>query len=119
MLATQMPAIAPSLTRSTTDGAQGTPFPSGRPWGERWESLIAAAAREGTLSLLTVAGDGYRTLVQRFERTFPNVRVQHFAAPTISGWLASARQGGVKGASAFDVGLIHSGISFAEGRAEQ
>lgn len=47
------------------------------------------------------------------------MRVQHVAAPTISSWLASARQGGVKGASAFDLGLIHSGISFADGRAEQ
>jgi len=115
-----IPAVAPSPDGTRSHGGPSlAPFAPGMPWRERWDAVIAAASRERTLALLTVAGDGYRTLVERFEQTFPSIKVQHVVEGTINGWLAAARRVGPSGARTFDVGLIHSGRALAEGRAEQ
>jgi iron(III) transport system substrate-binding protein len=119
LLAATMPAVAPSPMRTrASGGAAMPPFAPDVPWREHWEAVTAAAEREGTLSLMTVFGGGYGTLVERFRRAFPSIALQHVPEPTINGWLAAARR--VKGdrTAAFDVGLIHSGRALTEGRSE-
>jgi hypothetical protein len=113
-----------AIVVSVANPARGAPasFPTltrGDKWNEQWTSLVAAAEREGTLSLLTVAGDGYRAITQQFERTFPNIRVRHVIGGTIADWLGASRRTGSSGAADFDVGLIHTARALSEGRAEQ
>jgi iron(III) transport system substrate-binding protein len=86
---------------------------------ERWSALLAAARREGSVSLLTVPGTGYRALIDSFERTFPGVRVDHVIKPTIASWTSASRRRATDKTAAFDVGLIHSASVIANGRAEK
>ncbi|MGH2492023.1 MAG: hypothetical protein ACRDF9_10980, partial [Candidatus Limnocylindria bacterium] len=115
-----IPAVAPSTDGARSrGGASLAPFAPDGPWRERWDATVAAAEREGALALLTVVGEGYGTLVERFQRTFPRISVQHAPEPTINSWLVAARRGAPVKTSAFDLGLIHSGRALSEGRAEQ
>jgi iron(III) transport system substrate-binding protein len=105
------------------------PTPSGAPsrgtavppadWSARWDTLVAAARRDGRVSLLTVPGTGYRALIDSFERTFPGVRVDHVIEPTIASWASASRRRAADETAAFDVGLIHSARVIADGRAEK
>ncbi|MSQ28423.1 MAG: hypothetical protein EXR51_09850 [Dehalococcoidia bacterium] len=54
------------------------PAGGGRPaWERDWDDLVAAAKREGKLSILTGAGTGYRTALSAFEAAFPGIAIEH------------------------------------------
>ena len=77
-------------------------------WQREWDALAAAATQEGHLSLLTVAGRGYRALIDQFELTFPGITVDHLAESSADTWLTQLRQSRLRTparASAFDVAL--------------
>jgi iron(III) transport system substrate-binding protein len=116
------PAASP-----TSPAEQGAPAASAAPpspdqapaWEREWDDLIAAARQEGTLSLLTVVGRGYRALVGRFEQTFPGIVVGHLAESSADAWLARARRSRQEGGSAFDVALgVQPDRAIAGGTAE-
>jgi iron(III) transport system substrate-binding protein len=87
-------------------------------WKTRWADVITAAKREGTLSLLTVVGRGYRTMIERFEDAFPGITVQHLAESSVDVWLGKARQGRRTSTYAFDVALVYPDRALAEGGPE-
>jgi iron(III) transport system substrate-binding protein len=113
LLTSCVPALAPSGAPS------GGAAVLSADWSERWNTLVAAARRDGKLSLLTAPGAGYRTLIDSFERTFPGVHVDHVIEPTIASWATASRRRAIDGTAAFDVGLIHSARVIAEGRNER
>ena len=83
-------------------GAAGAQGPASDP---ARDGLAAAAVAEGALSLLTVVGRGYGSLVERFALAFPGIAVAHRAESSASAWLASARGDRGAGAAPFDVAL--------------
>jgi iron(III) transport system substrate-binding protein len=109
LLTSCMPTLGPS---------SGTAVPSDDR-SEQWGALLAAARRQGRVSLLTVPGTGYRELIDSFERTFPGIRVDHVIEPTIASWTSASRRRATDKTAAFDVGLIHSASVIASGRADK
>lgn len=128
-----MPGTGPAVPQTRSSAAreavpQGSAPTQGMPaletpgedshWMTRWKGLVAAAQREGTLSLLTVVGRGYGRMIESFEKTFPGITVQHVAESSPAVWLSAARQAkGSKGA-AFDVAMVSPDRALAEGRPE-
>jgi len=87
-------------------------------WGREWDDVVVAAKREGTLSLLTVVGRGYRNMIERFEQAFPGVSVHHVAESSPAVWLGTARQARRANTAAFDVALVQPDRALAEGGPE-
>src|SRR5262249_28783353 len=56
--------------------------------------------------LLTVVGRAYGTLSERFEQSFPGIKVQHLAESTVSTWLDQVRRERRDGRYTFDVALM-------------
>ncbi len=107
MLAFAGSVLAQSLT---PDASVPGPIAAAAPeWQLRWDDLVAAAKREGSLRLVTVAGRGYSAAIRVFEQTFPGIAVDHIAQSTPSVWLRQAR------ATPFDVGMVSPRVPFAEG----
>ena len=119
LIATTIPAIANAPDRRRPAGGSLPSLAPDAPWSDRWDAVVAAAEREGALALLTVAGQGYRALVERFQAEYPRIAVQHVIEGTINGWLQTVRRVEPAGARSFDIGLIHSARALSEGRAEQ
>jgi iron(III) transport system substrate-binding protein len=113
-------AAAPTFAPSATAQAAAVPATPAQdtPWTTRWDALVTAARREGTLSLLTVVGRGYRTAIERFEREFPGLTVQHTAESSPGVWLGQVRQARRAGSSPFDLALAFPDRALAEGGLE-
>ena len=63
-----------------------------------WDELVAAAKQEGRLSLVTVAGVGYRKWGQAFQDAFPGIEVEQQQFATTALWVPKVlqeRQGGL------------------------
>ena len=65
------PAAAPAPPSPAPAGGQRTA------WEREWDELIAAAKRDGKLSVVTGAGPGYRTALNAFEAAFPGIQIEH------------------------------------------
>ncbi|MBI3971451.1 MAG: ABC transporter substrate-binding protein [Chloroflexi bacterium] len=111
------PAAPPGAVQGQ-ESAQPVPPAQDSPWTTHWEDIVAAAEREGTLSLLTVVGRGYRSVIERFEQAFPGISVQHGAESSPTVWLGTARQARRASSAAFDVALVHPDRALAEGGPE-
>jgi iron(III) transport system substrate-binding protein len=98
---------APSAARAQDSG-----------WTKEWEEVVAAARREGALSLLTVVGRGYQRAIERFEHAFLGITVQHLAESSAEIWLRTVRQGRRAGTHAFDLALVSPERALAEGGPE-
>jgi iron(III) transport system substrate-binding protein len=101
-------ACAPTggAPESSSARAAAAPAPSGSTGGTEWDELVAAARREGGLTIATQAGPGHRRWVQAFEAAFPGITVEHQQFPNLSIWapkVLTERQGGV-----YDWDLVES-----------
>lgn len=77
--------------------------------GESWDQLAAGAKSEGQVVITTLAGDGYRKILDTFQAAYPGVAVEHkpvssasFLAPQV----LQEQQGGVY---SYDVALLSPG----------
>ena len=100
---------APARTSDVPGAAPAPPTPAppaaGTEMGE-WDDLIAAARAEGALSLLTLVGSGYRTIVERFQQAFPGIAVQRLAESSARVWLGQVREGQRAGRYEFDLAFV-------------
>jgi iron(III) transport system substrate-binding protein len=113
------PPTPPAPQGAPVEPASPPPPDQASGWAREWEDLVGAARQEGTLSLLTVVGRGYRAVVDQFEQTFPGIVVEHLAESSAAAWLARARQGRQATHAAFDLALgIQPDRAIADGTAE-
>src|SRR5581483_8646415 len=101
-------ACAPTGAAPASSSARAAvaPAPSGSAGATEWDELVAAARREGSLTIATQAGPGHRRWVQAFEAEFPGIAVEHRQFPNLSVWapkVLTERQGGV-----YDWDLVES-----------
>ncbi len=71
------PAAAPPAQPAATGG--GAPAPAGKAaWEQEWETLVAAAKKEGRVDLNWILGGagGYQKCVDDFNKAFPGVEAQ-------------------------------------------
>ncbi len=50
-----------------------------RSWEQDWSNLVAAASKEGAITVATTAHVGHRIWLQGFESAFPGIAVNHVA----------------------------------------
>ncbi len=96
-------ACAPGAAGPTPDQApQGG---QGAPWEAEWQRLVAAAKQEGTLSLFTLAGAGYRRAADGFEKAF-GITVEHGAESSASIWVPKMEKEREAGIYSYDVVVV-------------
>src|SRR5437870_5672921 len=84
-----------AVDRSQVPAAQGDALAMPQ---TAWDDLVAAAKKEGRLSLVTVAGVGYRKWGQAFQEAFPGIEVEQQQFATTALWVPKVlqeRQGGL------------------------
>jgi iron(III) transport system substrate-binding protein len=79
-----------------------------------WDAAVAAARREGKLSLITLVNRGWPTVIERFERTFPGITVERFAESSARVWLDALRRARSAGAQPFDLAFVQPGAAIGE-----
>ncbi|MSQ27339.1 MAG: extracellular solute-binding protein [Dehalococcoidia bacterium] len=100
------PAAAPAEP-STGNAPVGGAAPAGKAaWEKEWDDLVAAAKKEGKLSLLTLVGTGYRTMIQEFEKTFSGITVDQLAEASATVWVPKVQQERNANLYSFDVALV-------------
>ena len=107
-------ASSPALSQQST-----APKPAAADdWQTSWADLIAAAQAEGALSLVTVAGAGYRALIAQFQQEFPAIAVSHLPESSERLWFDAVRSGLQAGAAGFDLAIVQPGETVRRGRNE-
>lgn len=85
------PAVAPSQP-AALDGST-----------DEWERLVAAARKEGRVVVNTMAGPGYRKVMDDFQRAFPDIDLEHTSYTTASIWAPKVIQERQAGIYSWDV----------------
>jgi len=112
-------ALAATAARSTASPGAARAVPvQDVTWGPEWDDVIASARAEGKLSLLTVVGGGYGSLVESFERAFPGITVERLAESSANTWLGQVREGRRAGNYAFDLAFVQANRAIADGAPE-
>ena len=101
-------------TGAETETPRPEPVEAPSGWDAEWKDLGAAAQREGRLSLLTLVGRGHQTVIERFERAFPGVTVEHTAESSSSTWLAAAKRRRRDG-HGFDIAIVQPEAALTQG----
>jgi iron(III) transport system substrate-binding protein len=83
-------------------------------WTPEWEEVVAAAKREGELSLITLANRGWTTVMERFEQAFPGIRVHRRAESSAAVWGDAVRRGRASGGQSFDLAFVQPIAALAE-----
>lgn len=78
---------------------------TGAGWEAEWERVLAAAIKEGTLSLVTPTGAGMRRVVEAFQAQFPQIQVEHTPSRT-SDFAAKASKEQQAGIYSIDVAIV-------------
>ena len=110
-LAEQPSGIHPSPSAAAELPAD-RPLTPDAAWEQEWQELIAAARKDGRLSLLTWVGRGYRRMIEVFEQSFPGIRVDHVEESSADVWLSRVRRSATY---AFDLGLVHTDRALQDG----
>ncbi len=66
------PAGAPAPAPSAPGPAAGA---QQEPWRKQWDETVAAANKEGSLTMATTVGTVYKNAVEGFQQLFPNIKV--------------------------------------------
>lgn len=97
------PAAAPPPVAPATASGQ----PSGLPaWETTWNEWVAAAKKEGTLTLMTQTGGNYPEVVAAFSKTFPGVEVELKQYSSGSEYGPKVTQGRQAGIYAWDAAIL-------------
>ncbi len=75
-------------------------------WEDEWDKLVAAAKAEGSVSVVTNPGAGFRDALTKFEDAFPGIRVDHQAAGSSSVLIPKVTQERAAGVYTLDVAVI-------------
>ena len=118
-------AVAAASLRSASVSAK-TPEPSDggqdAAWKQEWEEVVAAANREGTLSLLTWGetwgGGGFPAVIDRFRQAFPKIAVEWLAESSADVWLSTVRQERRADTYSFDLAIVQPNAALKEGAPE-
>ncbi len=84
------PSAAPAPSAAAGGGAK-------QAWETDWDKVVADAKQEGKLVIQTLAGEGYRKLLDRFQEAYPEIGVE-LTAVASSTWapkLLAERQAGL------------------------
>ncbi len=74
--ATLAAACAPAAAPAGTSG--GAPSSTARQgWEQQWDDMVAAAKKEGKVSVFTSIGESYRRALDGFQAAFPGIEVEH------------------------------------------
>jgi iron(III) transport system substrate-binding protein len=117
--------LAPVQTTATPAATAGAPVPTvaapvatvapaqeaGRATG--WEELVAAARREGGLSLVTLVGRGWTPVIESFEQAFPGIAVGRLAESSAPVWWDAVRRGRADGRQTHDLAFVQPGPALA------
>ncbi|MSQ28519.1 MAG: extracellular solute-binding protein [Dehalococcoidia bacterium] len=87
------PAAAPAPGPAAPSGPGADPTT----WEKQWDDLVAAAKKEGTLSLVTTIGNPFQKAVAAFEAAVPGIKVDHtqLIASQFAPRVLQERQGGI------------------------
>src|SRR5581483_155280 len=90
------PAAAPPASPAPAASGAGATA-GGADWQKQWDDLVAAAKKEGSLSLVTYPGTQFRKFADVFEKAFPGITVDQTGnnASTIVPKIIQERQAGV------------------------
>lgn len=89
--------------------AAGAPQAQKAQWEQEWEQLVAAAKKEGKLSIYTMTGAGYRKGLDAFEAAFPGITIEQTSVPTTSLMVPKVQQEREAGVYSFDVAQTTTG----------
>lgn len=79
-------SIAVACAPGASPTAGTSPDSAGKQaWEAEWDKLVAAAKQEGKLVIQTLAGEGYRKLLDTFQQAFPGIDVE-LTAIASSSW---------------------------------
>lgn len=74
-----------------------------------WDRVVADANREGKVVITTLAGDGYRKVLERFQATYPSIEVEHKSAASASFLAPPILQEQAGGIFSYDVSFLSPG----------
>ncbi|MFN0073729.1 MAG: ABC transporter substrate-binding protein [Chloroflexota bacterium] len=100
-------ACAPSAPSASPPTGVDT-VAANEPWYQEWRSLVAAAQQEGSLSIQTPLGTGFRRWLDTFQQAFPGIGVEHSPLRG-SDFAARAKSEREAGIFSFDVAVSSPG----------
>jgi iron(III) transport system substrate-binding protein len=77
LLACAGPSAAPPAGGQSGTAAGATSGPTSAPWEAEWEQTLAAAKREGRVSVAGPPGETYRVPLLAFQQAYPDIRVEY------------------------------------------
>ena len=92
-------APPPSATSASTAGR-------GEPWQGEWDALVAAAKKEGSITIHAPLGTGYRDASDAFAKAFPGVEPELQQFPDSNAFIPKITGERTAGIYTFDVGSI-------------
>ena len=111
-------ACAPAATPAAPAEAPEVPAAARAAWEKEWEDLVAAARKEGKVTVLTLPGSGYRKAMDAFQDVFPGIAVEHQSAASSSVYLPKIRQERAAGIYTYDLALVGIQTSLIQLRPE-
>lgn len=82
-------AACASAAPPTTSPTPSTAAAGGKQeWEVEWDKLVATARQEGKLSIITIAGTGYRKWMAAFEEALPGITVEHQQVPQVQAYVS-------------------------------
>ena len=74
-----------------------------------WDKVVEGAQREGKVVVTTLAGDGYRKVMDKFHEAYPAVEVEHKSATSASFLAPPILQEQAGGVYSYDVSFLSPG----------
>ena len=90
------PAAAPQVT---------APAAAKQAWEDEWDRTLAAARREGKVTVLTITGIGFRKGLDAFQEAFPGIAVEHSAIASASIYAPKVMQEQQAGIYGWDIAV--------------
>mgnify|MGYP001612553833 CR=1 FL=1 len=107
-LAAAAAACAPSASAPPSAAPSGAP--TAKPaWETQWDELVAAAKKDGALTIMTGPDAGYRKALDVFEDKFPGITINREGARSASIWFPKVQKERQAGVFSFDIMYLTPG----------
>jgi iron(III) transport system substrate-binding protein len=107
--ATTAPAASAVASSPVAASAATTAPAQGAAASADWDKLVAAGKQEGQVVVTTLAGDGYRKLMEAFQAALPGISVEHKTVASASFLAPQVLQEQSGGVFSYDVALLSPG----------
>ncbi|MFN0073578.1 MAG: ABC transporter substrate-binding protein [Chloroflexota bacterium] len=104
----EVPPTAVAAPKQETAPASKAPAQAASATAE-WDKVVDGAQKEGKVAVTTLAGDGYRKILDKFQATYPGVEVEHKSVASASFLAPPVLQEQAGGVFSYDVALLSPG----------